>query len=59
MIKEYREITGMKMTKEKHILKKMYKVLALQFHPYRKDGNEEVMKRVNKVKEEWGIWRYG
>ena len=45
----------MKMTKEKHILKKMYKVLALQFHPYRKDGNEEVMKRVNKVKEEWGI----
>lgn len=40
---------------EKQNLKKMYKVLALQFHPDRAEGNEEVMKLVNRVKEEWGI----
>jgi hypothetical protein len=40
---------------EKQNLKKMYKVLALQFHPDRAEGNEDVMKLINRVKEEWGI----
>lgn len=40
---------------EKQNLKKMYKVLALQFHPDMAEGNEEVMKLINRVKEEWGI----
>jgi curved DNA-binding protein CbpA len=33
----------------------MYKVLALNFHPDRTGDDGEMMKLVNRVKEEWGI----
>jgi imidazoleglycerol phosphate synthase glutamine amidotransferase subunit HisH len=36
-------------------LKKMYKVLALQFHPDRSGDEGEMMKLVNRLKEDWGI----
>jgi DnaJ-class molecular chaperone len=41
---------------EKEKLKKIYRVLAIHFHPDRnKDDDGEMMKFVNKLKEEWGI----
>ncbi|PJI08315.1 MULTISPECIES: J domain-containing protein [Clostridium] len=40
---------------EKSKLKKIYKVLAMKFHPDLNNGDSEMMKLVNKLKEEWGI----
>ena len=41
---------------EKTKLKKIYRVLAAKFHPDRyKDDNGEMMKLVNKLKDEWKI----
>ncbi|AYD39603.1 hypothetical protein D4Z93_03410 [Clostridium fermenticellae] len=40
---------------EKVKLKKIYKVLALKFHPDMNNGDADMMKFVNKLKEEWGI----
>lgn len=40
---------------EKAKLKKIYKVLALKFHPDMNNGDADMMKFVNKLKENWGI----
>lgn len=40
---------------EKTKLKKIYKTLALKFHPDEPDGDAEMMKLVNKLKDEWRI----
>lgn len=40
---------------EKKRLKKMIKVLSMKFHPDVEGGDEETMKLVNKLKEEWGV----
>lgn len=40
---------------EKKHLKKIYKVLALHFHPDKETGDSEIMKTVNKLKEDWGL----
>lgn len=40
---------------EKAKLKKIYKVLALKFHPDMNNGDADMMKFVNKLKEDWGI----
>lgn len=39
---------------DKSTLKKFYKVLAVKFHPDH-GGDVELMKKVNELKEEWGI----
>lgn len=52
----YQEVTRSNYTdEEKKNLKQIYKTLALKFHPdvCKDDGN--MMKLVNKLKEEWGI----
>lgn len=41
---------------EKVMLKQIYRVLALKFHPDKNEGEGgEIMNLVNKLKEEWGI----
>ncbi len=40
---------------EKKNLKKIYKALAVKFHPDVNKEGEEVMKLVNKLKDQWGI----
>lgn len=40
---------------EKAKLKKIYKVLALKFHPDKLDGDSDMMVFVNKLKDQWGI----
>lgn len=40
---------------EKSKLKKIYKVLAMKFHPDLNNGDSEMMKLVNKLKGEWDI----
>ncbi|MFL0198237.1 hypothetical protein ACJDU8_22130 [Clostridium sp. WILCCON 0269] len=40
---------------EKVKLKKIYKVLALKFHPDMKEGDAGMMKLINTLKESWGI----
>ncbi|MDQ4680212.1 DnaJ domain-containing protein, partial [Stenotrophomonas maltophilia group sp. RNC7] len=40
---------------EKKNLKKIYKELALKFHPDVNKEGEEVMKLVNKLKEQWEV----
>lgn len=40
---------------EKKLLKRFYKVLALEFHPDTKRGSEAAMKLANKLKEEWDL----
>ncbi|MHC6178639.1 hypothetical protein ACYUJ6_02095 [Clostridium sp. JNZ X4-2] len=40
---------------EKAKLKRIYKVLALKFHPDMNNGDADMMKFVNKLKENWGI----
>lgn len=38
---------------DKPLLKKFYKVLAREFHPDTKNGSEEAMKLINRLKEQW------
>lgn len=40
---------------EKKHLKKIYKVLALHFHPDKETGDSEIMKTVNSLKDKWGL----
>lgn len=40
---------------EKVKLKKIYKVLALKFHPDMNNGDGDMMKFVNKLKDQWGV----
>ncbi|MBV4417060.1 hypothetical protein [Clostridium tyrobutyricum] len=40
---------------EKVKLKKIYKVLALKFHPDINNGDADMMKFINRLKEQWGI----
>lgn len=40
---------------EKKHLKKIYKVLALHFHPDKETGDSEIMKTVNGLKDKWGL----
>ncbi|WP_333860042.1 hypothetical protein [Clostridium sp.] len=40
---------------DKAKLKKIYKVLALKFHPDMEEGDSDMMKFINKLKEQWGI----
>lgn len=40
---------------EKSMLKNIYKTLALKYHPDKPEGDAEMMKLVNKLKESWGI----
>ena len=40
---------------EKKNLKKIYKALAVKFHPDVNKEGEEVMKLVNKLKDQWGV----
>ena len=43
---------------EKKLLKKLYKRMAMQYHPDRNTNNKEsaeMMVLINKLKEQWGI----
>lgn len=40
---------------DKKLLKKFYKVLAINFHPDKIGGTGEEMKLINKLKKEWNI----
>lgn len=43
------------MLKEKLKLKKLYKTLAMTYHPDKSNDDGEMMKLINKLKDEWGI----
>ncbi|MGL5085907.1 MAG: hypothetical protein ACRC68_09375 [Clostridium sp.] len=51
----YRENKQGNYNENKDKFKRIYKVLAIKFHPDKNNGDDEMMKFINSLKDGWGI----